>query len=429
MTKKLGPEAIQPMRGGVAEKRPHDVAPRTTSNAPANGLSPAANEVTAPAALPPLYARWMRDLLPGAIPSEPHATCDDCAMQPANNSKKKRGEPADQLYFGSATKCCTLIPNLPNFLTGQILADTDPHPAAQHGRATVLDRIRARSAVTPLGLGRTLAFSLHYRHHEERFGQSVALRCPHYYEAGGGLCGVWRHRESTCGTWFCKHERGATAVRFWSGLQTFLGALEHELSYAAARELGLDNDDVRRVYNSGGLTLSTSRGTFASHLLDGQLRSQKLALHKLGGRDASAHAAMWGRFNDREVDFYLESAKLIAALEWTEIRRLLGPRADTAIAELNARYQTLRSTALPDRLTSRNDELGLVQIGKKYLRADSYRAHDPVQIPKELFDALPAFDGKTSLPDALAQIEAEHELRLDPALIRKLADFGLLVER
>lgn len=424
MSKKLGPEALQPVRGGVAEKRLHDVAPRRPIEP--STFSPNPGDVTAPAALPPLYARWMRDILPGAIPSEPHATCDDCAMQPAASSKK---QPADPLYFGAATKCCTLIPNLPNFLTGQILADTDPHPAAQHGRATVEDRIRARHAVTPLGLGRTLAFSLHYRHHEERFGQSVALRCPHYFEPGGGLCGVWKHRESTCGTWFCKHDRGATAVRFWSGLQTFLGALEHELAYAAARELGLDNEDVRRVYASGGLTLSTSRGTFASHLLDGQLRAQKLSLHKLGGRDAAAHAAMWGRWVDREPDFYRRTGELIAALEWNEIRRLLGPRADAPIAELNARYQTLRSTALPDRLTARNDELGLVQIGKKFVRADSYRAHDPVQIPRALLEALPAFDGRTSTPEALKKIETDHHLDLDPALVRKLADFGLLVER
>src|SRR5262249_49762543 len=30
--------------------------------------------------LPPLYARWMAELLQGPLPDESHCTCDDCAV-------------------------------------------------------------------------------------------------------------------------------------------------------------------------------------------------------------------------------------------------------------------------------------------------------------------------------------------------------------
>jgi hypothetical protein len=137
---------------------------------------------------------------------------------------------------------------------------------------------------------------------------------------------------------------------------------------------------------------------------------------------------MWGAWADREGEFYVEAAKLIDALEWRDIRTLLGAAVTPAIEELEARYRALRSTALPERLTARNDELALVQIGRKFVRADSYRAHDPVRMPKELLDLLPDFDG-TPVAEAIAKIEREKGVRLEAALVRKLADFGLLVER
>ena len=40
------------------------------------------------------------------------------------------------LQFEPSTKCCTFLPELPNFLVGAMLADTDP--AAAEGRASVI---------------------------------------------------------------------------------------------------------------------------------------------------------------------------------------------------------------------------------------------------------------------------------------------------
>src|SRR5262245_52393001 len=100
---------------------------------------------TAPAALPPLYAGWMDSLLGGAIPAEGRATCSSCAMLPPAGAAV---EGSDH-FFSPATKCCTYLPQLANFLVGRILGDQDPDPSAAAGRASVEARIDAGVGVTP----------------------------------------------------------------------------------------------------------------------------------------------------------------------------------------------------------------------------------------------------------------------------------------
>src|SRR5947209_14647397 len=87
-------------------------------------------------ALPPLYAAWMDQLLAGSIPEETEATCSDCAMCTTGSGQAS----VSPFFFDPRTKCCTYIPQLPNFLVGRILADDDPAFAA--GRATVEARLR-----------------------------------------------------------------------------------------------------------------------------------------------------------------------------------------------------------------------------------------------------------------------------------------------
>src|SRR5262245_36081364 len=90
--------------------------------------------------LPPLYQRWVRELLDGPVPRETEATCDNCAMLV---------EGGVAAGFNTDTKCCTFLPELHNFLVGAILADDDP--AFATGRASVRARVARRVAVTPLG--------------------------------------------------------------------------------------------------------------------------------------------------------------------------------------------------------------------------------------------------------------------------------------
>src|SRR5262245_14489349 len=96
--------------------------------------------------LPPLYSAWMDQLLLGPIPEETEATCDNCLMCPS------QGEPQtpSRIRFNPRIKCCTYLPNLPNFLVGRIL--TSENPSEAKGRTTVEVRLAQGTAVTPLGI-------------------------------------------------------------------------------------------------------------------------------------------------------------------------------------------------------------------------------------------------------------------------------------
>src|SRR5262245_2433326 len=166
--------------------------------------------VTSP--LPARYAAWMDQLL-GPIPNEPKATCHDCAMCAPPGSTVATDSPKEVVFYDPQVKCCSYTPILWNFLVGDLLADQSAE--AVIGRATVERRIEAGVAVTPLGLDRPPSYFALYQHISKAFGRTHTMRCPHFIDEGG-LCGVWRHRESTCVTWFCKHERGGVGKAFWN---------------------------------------------------------------------------------------------------------------------------------------------------------------------------------------------------------------------
>src|SRR5438132_6724241 len=133
----------------------------------------------------------MDELLAAPIPDEKVATCDDCVMC-------KSGAVAP-LSFHPELKCCTYVPELPNFLVGRILSDADPCGTA--GRASLVARICDGVAVTPLGVGRSPSLErLYSQSGSDLFGRSAELRCPHY-QPDSGRCGIWRHRNATCATW------------------------------------------------------------------------------------------------------------------------------------------------------------------------------------------------------------------------------------
>ena len=56
----------------------------------------------------------------------------------------------------------------------------------------------------------------------------------------------------------------------------------------------------------------------------------------------------------------------------------------------------------------------------------SYSDYDPLELPSAVMELLPFFDGRPTA-EALAEIEAERGVRLEPALVRKLIDFQVLV--
>jgi hypothetical protein len=353
--------------------------------------------------LPPLYAAWMEALLGDSIPREALASCDHCAMRPVDGAGPKPGA----LYFDPAVKCCTFQPELHNFLAGRALCDGDP--AAQAGRASVEKRIDGRVGVTPLGLLRSPVFLVLYNNSDESFGLSRSLRCPHYLE-DGGRCGIWAHREATCATWFCKHVRGAVGRTFWiESLHKLLSAVERDLSRWCVLQLFSSDETLRRL-------AAMPSWTGGAEPVTGEVLDDKVS--------DKAFAALWGEWADREREFYTRCAALVEALSWDEAIGLCGTEAQSFARLTIDAYRQLRSTDVPSPLET--GSFRLIQIQRNATRVSSYSQYDPIDIPPAVMELLPFFDGRPTA-DVLADIEAERGVCLEPALVRKLIDFKILV--
>jgi hypothetical protein len=91
---------------------------------------------------------------------------------------------------------------------------------------------------------------------------------------------------------------------------------------------------------------------------------------------------------------------------------------------LGEAYNKLISEEVPERL-----KVGALQVlgmDQDSCSVNSYSPYDPISVPKELIDVLRYFDGRPTAK-ALQAISECESLTIDPSLVRKLTDFGLLI--
>jgi hypothetical protein len=318
-------------------------------------------------------------------------------------------EDRESLYFHPDTKCCTYIPDLPSFLVGRILDDGDP--ALAPGRATVEQRIDARVGVTPLGLHRPPVHLLLYQHGAQSgFGRAVSLRCPHYRTDTGGTCGIWRHRNGVCSTWYCKHTRGATGQRVWHALDQLLAIVERSLTRWCLLQLDLDGEALARLLPRGA-DREGEGTTIDAEGIDGIVAE-------------GAYAALWGTWRGRERELYRRAAELVSALEWPDVVRIGGASVEAFARVVVHEQAALGETSLPRRLTV--GPFQTVAVGRERVRVVTYSPYDPLELPRLLVDVLPYFDGRPTT-QTLRQIRDERGLNIQPSLVRRLLDFGILV--
>ncbi len=321
--------------------------------------------------LPPLYGRWISELLGETLPEEQAATCDACVQC--------SGRAPEGYRFAEATKCCTYVPALANYLVGGSL-----RAGSLQGRERVLRRMRAEpDSVTPHGLDATEDERRRYRDilTGERFGRDPELHCPYYLSEAGGLCGVWKHRNGICATWYCKHDRGVVGQRFWQALEVLLTAVERELSHWCACTILYEETAPQ----------------------DGD-------------------AAPWTAWTGRETDYFRRAAELVEPLTWTDVQAIGGPALAPAIDDLLAAHAALRD-GIPARL-----ELGTIRVthrGDATSRIVTYLDTDALELPTELLDLLPRFDGRPTAA-VLAELRGAG-VEVAPALLRLLVDFEMLV--
>ena len=342
--------------------------------------------------LPPLYAPWIDEALGGPLPEERPATCAACAMCRPTATKAAT---ASLTLFDPDTKCCTYVPTLPNFLVGMILNDDDP--AAISGRMSIERRIAVGIGVTPLGLQSDPHHALIYKHAGgELFGRTAGLRCPHYLPVESGQCGIWRHRNAICATWFCKYERGRVGKRFWDALLQLLTLVERHLGLWAAGELGESID-----------RLGPALLPYYATALPGPRSS-------------------WSqRWAGRPEEFYRESARLVEPLEWTEVRQIGGPELALVVGQLRAAYDAMQTDEVPSYL--RLGAMGSVARDDGNAALTGYSPNDMVVLPKPLANALERFDGRRLTDRVSDELGNQVGSSLDRATVRRLVDFGVLV--
>ncbi len=343
--------------------------------------------------LPPLYAGWLAEAGIG-LPEETTATCDTCVMCP----KADGTPPLGRWAFRPDVKCCTYTPALPNFLVGRILGEGDP------GRASVEDRIAAGVGVSPLGLVAPLQEHLK-RQAPAAAGRSVALRCPHFV-VEDGTCGIWRHRNGVCATWFCKHDRGQAGFALWSAVKEMLTAVEAALARWCLLELD---------FPVGRLPAALARS--------GPPHPSAWGPHDLDGA-APADPVLWGEWVGREGALYRACAERVEALSWEEVLQICGPDVGLFQRVVDAALARLASDEVPAHVVL--GAMELLGMGEEGAWALTYSPHDPVGLPALLVSVLHYFDGRP-LAEAAQAIAEERGLRLDDALLRTLLDWQVLV--
>jgi Fe-S-cluster containining protein len=340
--------------------------------------------------LPQIYADLLPAFFDTPAPEEKKATCDDCAM-----CAPKGAAPGDGVvYFRPDTKCCTYFPRLPNYLVGAVFRD----PEMAEGQRRLRARIAERLGVTPRWLAPPRKYSLlHEASREAAFGRSTALLCP-YYEANGGLCTIWKHREADCSTFFCKYTAGADGRFFWRSVDAYLRRVEAKLAAHAA-----------------------------STLVPGSIEppgpGARITLEELEDRAPSAYGATWGAWEGREDTFYVACHDLVAALSPADFERITAVPEE--LATLEASHRSLREPTLPTHLVLNADEPPLPVEGGVLVA--TYSKYEPIKLSPDLLEALRELGPAESVAEVRARLLRDHGAELPEEMLAALYQLRVLV--
>jgi hypothetical protein len=342
-------------------------------------------------ALPAPFHDWVQQAVGEPVVGEPAVQCQPCLMCATPTS-----HPGTPVVFRPDTKCCAMAPVLPNFLVGRALQDPD---AAGSVRA----RIAAGAGVSPLGLSVPPIVAALERLGMEALGQSDQVRCPHFV-AQTGSCGIWKHRNHRCATYFCRHERGLVGARFWGALATMLKLAEQAVAWHGAMAV---IDDPARL----AAMLTQAPETLDAAALDG----------RAGAREQAA----WGPQGADKEAFFVAVSQHVDGLSWADVEQIGGP--ELAVAAAAVRYAHHAATSKPSAQRLRTGPHRLVGVSPTGTSVITHSGTDPIVLPAELLAVLHVFDGSTTTEIA-ATLAADYGMALHEDLLGRLLDWGVLVD-
>ncbi len=360
------------------------------------GLHPVSQAGVDSEPLPAVYGRWIDELI-GPVPRESRAQCSECPMCATG------GVASETKPFHPSAKCCTYVPELPNYLVGAALAEE----SAPNGQLSLEIRIRHQTAVTPLGIGVVPMLRLAYEAvADQAFGASEALRCPHYDESGAGSCGIWKHRNAECATWFCRHVRGRIGAALWAALRAFLKAVEAALSSWAALEAGLPTRELLRCLAYRRLAAA-----------------ERLSVELVRGWGGT-RSELWGTLAGREREFFASTAAKVQPLSLPDVLAVCGTEGRVAADGVRHAFAQAACTDLPSRL--RPAPHRVLSADGPVATVATYGRFDSLGIATDLLHALLA-RGPLALADA-ARLAGRGDSVRGLAAVRMLVDHGVLVE-
>jgi hypothetical protein len=371
-------------------------------------------------ALPPLQNAWLATLTGIRDPApEPKATCRDCVMCAGEQVS------GSKVLFVPSVKCCSYLPNVPNFLAGRALHGSGGH--------SIQARIAGRSGVTPLGLGLTSTDVTRLIDAHPRFGRSAEVLCPHF-EAETQGCGIWQDRNAVCSTWFCQHERGALSQRFWHAVRDLLIAAEERLAHRFLTVGGLPESQISAVLQERAgvretITAATAKETPGPDAagVDGRVDvpDEDVANEDHANEEHGGYERLWGSWQGREEAWFEQCAQALESVrdeELLEVMRGVPHLADGVVnAWADLHTQNPPEQSGPLRLRPREGSA----IGTDLITLVGYSDFDPVRVPAELLRSLLLLDGRSSA-QALEEIDRTHGAPLGHDLVRQLQDFGIL---
>jgi hypothetical protein len=184
--------------------------------------------------------------------------------------------------------------------------------------------------------------------------------------------------------------------RFWDALLQVLTMVERHLGLWAATELG---EPVGR--------LGPALLPYYATALNGP-------------------AITWSqRWAGRPGEFYRQSARLVEPLTWSQVRVIGGPELALVAGQLRAAYGGMQGDEVPAYL--RLGAVGSVARDDGNSALTGYNSNDMLLLPKPMADALDRFDGRRPTDQVSAEIASRTGVSLDPAMVRRLIDFGVLV--
>lgn len=295
--------------------------------------------------------------------------------------------------FELKTKCCTYIPSIPNFLAGKILEKN----------VVVFQSYWSRADVNPQGVWPHHEFVAEYNPSSHLFGRNIKWRCPYYLEEEGGLCGIWEDRNGRCATWFCKHLRGRISHDFWSAVERLLTAVERSVSRWCILELEAGSQEFRNAFPP-----ELSEPRFAVWL-------QQQSFYTSANNDA-LRESIWGKWLHHEREFFCQCARLVASLQWNEVREICGREIDALEERVLESFARLNSDFFPDVL--KLSDFHQTDNNPDEVRVWTVNPYDPVTISKTILRLLHRENGKR-MHEVMEHVPKE--------LLVRLFDAGILI--